>query len=169
LGGRERSRLLVVRKAASFSINGSLLRAEREACKCRTQVIVMTKAQTRAFWQQLLALGRRLKGDVSSLATEALQKSGGGPGSNLSNTPVHPADLGSDNYQQDVALSLLESQEHMLEEVAAALDRIEMGTFGSCESCGQPISQERLKALAFTRHCLLCSQKFARLSLPGNL
>jgi DnaK suppressor protein len=129
----------------------------------------MTKTQLKALQEQLRQIGKRLKGEVSTLATEALQKTGGAGSGNLSDTPVHPADLASDNYEQDVALSLLENQEHRLEEVADALERIRQGTFGRCEGCGRDISIERLKVLPFTRHCVRCSEQAQSRSVPGNL
>ena len=73
--------------------------------------------------------------------------------------PVHPADLGSDSYEQDVALSLLENQGQLLEEVAAALGRIEKSTYGNCEDCGRDIGIERLHVLPFTQLCVQCSQR----------
>ena len=129
----------------------------------------MTKTQLKAFQEQLRQIGKRLKGEVSTLATEALQKTGSASSGNLSDTPVHPADLASDNYEQGVALSLLENQEQRLEEVAAALERIHQGAFGRCEGCGRDISIERLKVLPFTRHCVRCSEQAQSRSVPGNL
>jgi len=129
----------------------------------------MNKTRLKTFQEQLKQIAQRLDGEVSTLVNEALQKTGGGTGGNLSNTPVHPADLGSDSYEQDVALSLLENQEHQLEEVAAALERIRQGTFGTCEGCGSEIGMERLRALPFTRHCVPCSAQLQRRDVPGNL
>src|SRR5438105_15787375 len=111
----------------------------------------MTKAELEHFRQRLLALGDRLKGAVADLSDEALRQTGGTTGGNLSNTPIHPADLGSDHFEQEISLSLLESEEQRLEEVAAALQRIDQGTFGRCESCQRPIPGERLEAVPFTR------------------
>lgn len=128
----------------------------------------MTKTRQKAFQEQLRQIANRLNGEVSTLANEALQKAGAA-GGNLSNTPVHPADLGSDSYEHDVALSLLENQEHQLEEVAAALQRIRQGTFGTCEACASEIGVPRLEALPFTRHCVRCSAQLQSQDLPGNL
>ncbi len=129
----------------------------------------MTTTELEGYRQQLFSLGRRLKGDVSDLAHEALRETGGAAGGNLSNTPVHLADLGSDSYEQGVALSLLENREQTLEEVAAALRRIEQGTFGRCEECGKEISRERLKAIPFTRLCIGCAREEETPAAPGNL
>ena len=67
----------------------------------------MTKAILDAFRQQLLDLRNRLKGDVTNLADEALRKAGGEASGSLSNMPIHMADLGTDNFEQEFTLSLL--------------------------------------------------------------
>ena len=119
----------------------------------------MTKADLETYRQQLSALGRRLSGDVSGLANEAFQKTGGGASGNLSNMPLHPADLGTDSFEQDVTMSLLEKDEHSLEEIAVALTRIEAGTFGCCEVCQKEIVAARLQALPYARRCVECERK----------
>src|SRR5262245_38664864 len=111
----------------------------------------MTREELEGFRQQLFELGKRLKGAVSDLSKESLRKTGGEASGNLSNVPTHLADLGSDNFEQEVSLSLLENEQRQLEEVAAALTRIEQGTYGVCESCGREISRDRLQAVPSTR------------------
>jgi RNA polymerase-binding protein DksA len=119
----------------------------------------MTKNQLEKYRDALLALRSRLKGDVSHLTSEALRKDSGEAGGNLSNTPIHMADLGSDAFEQEFTLSLLENEEQTLEQIAAALKRIDQGSFGRCEECTGPIPSARLQALPFTRHCVECARK----------
>src|SRR5512136_2704818 len=96
----------------------------------------MTKADFQNFRDTLLNLGRRLNGDVSHLADEVLRARGGEASGSLSNAPLHPADLGTDNFEQEFNLSLLQNQEQTLDEISEALDRMGKGTFGRCEECG---------------------------------
>jgi RNA polymerase-binding protein DksA len=119
----------------------------------------MTKTQLEAYRQLLQTLRSRLKGDVSHLADEALRKAGGEASGSLSNTPIHMADLGSDNFEQEFTLSLLENGEQHLQEIGAALERIDQGRFGVCEDCAKPIPKARLDALPFTRYCVECARK----------
>jgi DnaK suppressor protein len=119
----------------------------------------MTKAQLDVYRQTLVTLRDRLKGDVSHLAEEALRKTGGEASGSLSNTPIHMADLGSDSFEQEFTLSLLENQGQHLEEIGAALERIDQGRFGVCENCGKPIPKARLDAIPFTRYCVDCARK----------
>jgi DnaK suppressor protein len=119
----------------------------------------MTKAELGTYRQELLALRHLLTGYVSGLAGEAFQKAGGQAGGNLSNTPLHPADLGTDHFEQEVTMSLLENDEQTLEEIAAALARIEAGAFGCCEECRKEIPPARLQALPYTRRCVECARE----------
>ena len=119
----------------------------------------MTKAEIDSYRQRLLALKKRLGADLSGLEEEALRGVGAESSGGLSNVPVHPADLGNDNYEEEVTLGLLENEDQLLDEINDALDRIEQGTFGRCEECGQEISRERLEALPYARYCVLCAQK----------
>jgi RNA polymerase-binding transcription factor DksA len=124
----------------------------------------MTKADFHSFRETLLALRRRLTGDVSHLADEALRARGGEASGSLSNAPLHMADLGTDNFEQEFTLSLLQNQEQALEEIGQALQRIDQGTFGRCEECHNAIPKARLQALPYTRHCVACARKLQQSS-----
>jgi DnaK suppressor protein len=117
----------------------------------------MTEAQLAGYRRELLALRDRLAGDVASLEGEALQP--GDEASNLSHVPLHPADLGSDAHGRDLALGLLRNEQEALGEVAAALGRVERGTFGWCEGCGEAIPEGRLGALPSARYCVGCARR----------
>jgi RNA polymerase-binding transcription factor DksA len=119
----------------------------------------MTKADLERYRVLLLTLRRRLTGDVSHLADEALRARGGEGSGSLSNAPLHPADLGTDNYEQEFTFSLLQNQEQTLAEIADALERIAQGTFGQCEDCRSAIPRARLQALPYARHCVACARK----------
>jgi RNA polymerase-binding transcription factor DksA len=117
------------------------------------------KAEMEGYRQRLLALRSRLDGDISHLADEALRKNQRDASGNLSSMPIHMADIGTDNFEQEFTLSLLQNEEQVLAEIGAALDRIQQGTFGRCEECGQAIPRPRLEALPYTRHCVACARK----------
>jgi RNA polymerase-binding transcription factor DksA len=129
----------------------------------------MTEAERDGFRQQLLELGKHFKGKVSDLEKEALRNTGGDASGNLSNTPVHLADLGSETFEQEINLSLLENEDQRLEEIAAALQRLDEGTYGRCENCRKEISKERLRAVPYTRFCVACARESQEGASPGNL
>jgi DnaK suppressor protein len=119
----------------------------------------MTKADLERYRQQLDELAARLEGNLASLREEALRGAGGEPSGNLSNAPLHPADLGSDQFGQETNLGLLEIEGATLAEVNEALRRARDGTFGRCQRCGAEIAAGRLDALPYTRFCVDCAHK----------
>jgi RNA polymerase-binding protein DksA len=122
----------------------------------------MKDSDLKHFRQRLLDMGKQLKGEVDSLQAESLRQTGGEASGGLSNAPLHPADLGSDTFEQEMNLELLENEERSLEEVAEALARIDRGEYGRCENCGREISLERLEALPATRYCVDCARQNQR-------
>ena len=65
-----------------------------------------------------------------------------------------PAEPETEAFERDRDISILSSLENEMDEVQAALDRLEEGTYGRCEACGRPIGGERLAALPATRYCI---------------
>lgn len=122
----------------------------------------MTKGEMQTYRQRLDSLRSRLNGDMSHLADEALRKNQKDASGNLSSMPIHMADIGSDNFEQEFTLSLLANEEQVLEEVVAALDRMDKGTFGKCEECKKDVPKARLQALPYTRYCVECARKLEK-------
>jgi RNA polymerase-binding transcription factor DksA len=119
----------------------------------------MTKTELDSYRDSLVNLRSRHNGDISHLADEAFRRTGGGAAGNLSNMPIHMADLGTDNFEQEFTLSLLQNEEQLLEEIGAALERINQGTFGRCEDCQGEIPRARLQAVPYARYCVACARK----------
>ena len=69
---------------------------------------------------------------------------------------------GTHTFERERDLSLSENIRDLLEQVNHALERIEEGTYGICEMCGQPIPEERLEALPYANRCIACKQKEER-------
>jgi DnaK suppressor protein len=120
---------------------------------------MLTPTEIDVYRQRLLALLRRLDRDRSQLKAEALQGTGGETSGGLSDVPVHPADLGSDAYEEELTLGLLENEEQLIEEINVALARIDQGSYGRCEACRRPIPRARLNVLPSTRLCVACAGK----------
>ena len=118
----------------------------------------MTEKQLEAHRERLRTLAYRLKGGVADLRDSALRRTGGEASGSLSNTPLHLADLASDNFEQEVAVSLLQNEQQVLSSILASLDRIDAGTFGTCVECGKHIPEERLKAIPYASRCVACEQ-----------
>jgi RNA polymerase-binding protein DksA len=107
----------------------------------------------------LLEKRRELAGDMSSLERDAL---GAGGGTNLSNLPMHMADMGTDNYEQEFSLGLMEKDRKLLKEINRALAKIQDGSYGICERTGKPISKPRLEAQPWARYSIEYARKLER-------
>ena len=119
----------------------------------------MTEDRLERYREQLLDLGRRLRDHLTSLSQQALRPAGGEASGNQSNTPFHLADLAGDQFEHEMALGMLENKAESLEEIGAAVRRIDEGTYGLCEECGQPIASKRLDVLPYTRYCISCAEE----------
>jgi RNA polymerase-binding protein DksA len=72
----------------------------------------------------------------------------------LSSLDQHQADLGTETFERERDLSILERVEAELADIEHAMRRMEEGTYGICEACGKPIGDERLEAMPAARFCL---------------
>jgi DnaK suppressor protein len=117
----------------------------------------MKKTEMLAFKEKLHAIRARLRGDVSTMAQVALRKSGM-EGSDNAGMPIHMAELGSDNFEQEFTISLMETDEDMLGMIESALDRISEGIFGQCIQCEGQIAKARLNAIPYTPVCIKCAE-----------
>lgn len=117
----------------------------------------MKKAELKIYKDKLLTLRARLRGDVDKMADTALKKSRNQANGDLSAMPIHMADIGSDNFEQEFTLSLMENEEGTLDQIEAALERIEDGVYGECEECGVRIPKARLNAIPYATSCVKCA------------
>jgi DnaK suppressor protein len=77
--------------------------------------------------------------------------------SETSSLPIHLADLGSDNFEQELTLSLVGSEKEVLDKIEVALERVSDGSYGRCEDCGKKIPESRLEAIPYTTVCVQCA------------
>lgn len=117
----------------------------------------------RKFAELLLARRREVMGDVTNMTHEAL--SGARSDAGRSPMPQHMADLGSDNWEQELTLGLLETERTLVREIDEALQRIEDGTYGICLATHRPINRARLTAKPWAKYCI----EYARLKEQGRV
>ena len=116
----------------------------------------MKKSEMKVYKERLILLRARLRGDVNAMAEAALSKTRTEASGDLSSMPIHLADVGSDNYEQEFTLSLMQSEEETLDQIEAALERIEDAVYGSCVECDGRITKTRLNAIPYTPFCIKC-------------
>jgi DnaK suppressor protein len=121
----------------------------------------LTPSEIQRFKESLLEKQNEILHNVLCMEDETLHK----VKTDLSNMPFHMADAGSDNFEMENTLCLMDSERKILLEIRNALDCIEQGTYGICEGGGERIPKTRLKAIPWARYCLKC----ANLSEKGLL
>ena len=125
----------------------------------RTKKRRLTAADKKYFMQMLLDKRREILNNVSEIEDETLRKSRLDASGDLSSMPIHMADIGTDNYEQEFALGLMDSERKLLREIDDAMRRIDEGTYGVCEGTGKPIPKARLEAQPWARYCVEYARK----------
>jgi RNA polymerase-binding protein DksA len=117
----------------------------------------LTDAELAEFREMLLAKRRELVGDMNNMTDEARRS--GAPGGTASSMPIHMADLGSDTWEQELTLGLIENERGLLREIDEALSRIENRTYGICIATNKPIGKARLRFKPWAKYCIEYARK----------
>lgn len=123
---------------------------------------VLSADQLAHFRTLLLEKLEEITGDVDHLESGSLKSPRGDAAGDLSSMPIHMADIGSDNYEQEFALGLMSSERKIVREIIAALKRIDNGTYGICEGTGEPIPLPRLNGIPWARYCVQYAEKLEK-------
>ena len=120
------------------------------------------RARDREKYKKLLLERRRqLTGSLDSMAEEALKTHGGG-GAGADEI----ADLGSDQYEQELTLGLMQAERVEVQNIDDALDRIEDGSYGKCQGCEVNIPTPRLNAVPAAEFCIECQSHVEKYGVP---
>jgi RNA polymerase-binding protein DksA len=131
-----------------------------EAPVKKEKIVPLSKSDLQYYRNLLLERRKEIIGDVGSMESEAFKG-----GSNLSNMPIHMADVGTDNFEQEFTLGLIESERQMLREIQEALVRIDNGSYGICLGTGKQIPKVRLEAVPWAKYTI----EYSRLLESGKL
>ena len=113
----------------------------------------MTKNKLEPDRFRLLELRAEVLGDVEDLE-ETIHALGADR-----RTQIETMDRAQDEEPNEVLDRLDDQMRAKLNEIGAALDRIESGDYGVCETCGSQISEERLRAVPYARLCASCQAR----------
>ena len=108
----------------------------------------LTPKELEGYRDILNRMRRELAGRVHDLEEEALKSSGG----NLSNMPLHMADVGTDTFDQDFNIGMAQAERGIVQEIDEALKRIADRTYGMCMLTGKPIPKGRLAAMPWAKY-----------------
>ena len=125
----------------------------------------LSEKDLQMYRRLLLEKRAELVGDVNGMQEEVLRKNRQAAAGDLSSMPIHMADLGTDNYEQEFTLGLLAGEQQLLRDIDEALERIDTRTYGTCMGTGKPITKTRLKAKPWARYCI----EYARLLEKGQV
>lgn len=109
------------------------------------------------FKKALLAERRRLERERHLNSLDESQR-----GSELADYDNHPADAASETYERTKNFALDENFREILERIDEALHKIEDGSYGMCDRCGEQINVERLKAIPYATMCISCQESLER-------
>jgi len=118
----------------------------------------MKKSMLEKIQERLLDRRRQILGDVNNIQQNSLSRRDDASG-DLSAMPIHMADIGSDTFEKEFALDIIEAEREELREIDDALARLANGSFAVCELCGKKISYERLVAVPYARLCVDCKRR----------
>jgi len=119
----------------------------------------MDKRTLEKYRKVLMAEKEKILNQINSLSADTLSSSQRESSGDLSGYSMHMADVGTDNFQRELALGLVSNEQQVLYRVNEALKRIDEGNYGLCEVCSGKIKDARLKALPFATMCISCKEK----------
>jgi RNA polymerase-binding transcription factor DksA len=118
----------------------------------------LTQSAIAKYRRALEQVATRVRSDTTGMVEQVRSGSGGNGGSELSNAPFHLGDMGTDEFLYDMNTTLLANEQYIVAEAREALNRMDRGEYGLCESCGQSITSARLEAIPYTRFCVKCAE-----------
>jgi len=118
------------------------------------------KKEIQEYFKLLLEKRAELVGDYS-----AMEKARSLSAGEISNMPLHMADVGSDNFDQEFTLGLMESERRIIKEIEDALQRCTEGTYGICLKTGRPIPSARLEAKPWAKYTIEVARERERMGI----
>ncbi|MDE1920961.1 MAG: TraR/DksA family transcriptional regulator [Candidatus Omnitrophica bacterium] len=116
-----------------------------------------TNPKFEPYKKLLLRIKEQIAGDIRGLSDEN-NGSGNDRGGDVSGHALHMADVATDMYDREFTLGLAANDRELLYHVNEALQRIEDGNYGLCQTCKKSIPATRLKAIPHAQTCLKCQE-----------
>jgi DnaK suppressor protein len=116
----------------------------------------MNKRERKKFEKLLLELREQKAAYIAMLRELAISRTQRDASGDISAFTSHPADISNESDEREKVASLITRESEILQELDAALERVEDATYGECEACGDDIPPARLRALPFATLCVKC-------------
>ncbi len=117
-----------------------------------------TEAELSEVRDQLAAEAKELREEIDRAESDIALRLGDAVG----DAGDDQADVGAKAFEREHELALTHNARELLAQTERALERIQAGTYGTCESCGEPIGKARLQAFPRATLCVTCKQREER-------
>jgi len=117
-----------------------------------------TEAEIAELRNELAAEVAALRADIDRAETDIASRLGDAVG----DAGDDQADVGAKTFEREHELALTHNARELLAQNERAIARIETGTYGTCESCGEAIGKARLQAFPRATLCVSCKQREER-------
>jgi DnaK suppressor protein len=117
-----------------------------------------TEAEVNAVRDQLAGEAAELRADIERAESDIASRLGDAVG----DAGDDQADVGAKTFEREHELALTHNARELLAQNERAIARIEAGTYGTCESCGEAIGKARLQAFPRATLCVTCKQREER-------
>lgn len=117
-------------------------------------VETMDKRKVKIYRDRLLGRREGLVGQVQEAEMYSRERD--------SEATQDPADMAANAYTKELLVSMSANDRNLLTLIDEALARIELGDYGSCIHCAEPVQEKRLEAVPWARHCLRCQDLLER-------
>ncbi len=117
-----------------------------------------TEAEIAELRDELAAEAAALRADIERAESDIASRLGDAVG----DAGDDQADVGAKTFEREHELALTHNARELLAQNERAIARIEAGTYGTCESCGEPIGKARLQAFPRATLCVACKQREER-------
>jgi len=117
-----------------------------------------TEAEISKVREQLAEEAAELRAEIGRVELDIADRLGDA----VSDAGDDQADVGAKAFEREHEIALTYNARELLAQTERALARIEAGTYGSCESCGEPIGKARLQAFSRATLCVTCKQQEER-------
>jgi len=114
----------------------------------------MDKRKMRSYRDRLLDRREGLVGQVQAAELYSRERD--------AEATQDPADMAANAYTKELLVSMSDNDRQLLNSSDEALDRIEDGEYGRCIRCGEAVSEKRLEAVPWARHCIRCQDLHER-------
>lgn len=114
----------------------------------------MTTVDAKEFRSLLVAERERVAAAIASLHDHGPRADEGAAESAGRGIDIHPADMASITIERELGEGIEEGAQQTLAQIDRAIARLDDGSYGSCERCGKPIAEERLRARPWATLCI---------------